>query len=71
VRAYRGVLEVELGDASEQYRRRFVRCEHAEEALVLTALEASREALSHGGICDSSSCLDRAVIADRLAVAIP
>jgi hypothetical protein len=59
VRAYRGVLEVELGDDSEQYRRRFVRCEHdddgalliqarlpAEEgALVLRALEASREAL--------------------------
>jgi Domain of unknown function (DUF222)/HNH endonuclease len=59
VRAYRGVLEVELGDASEEHRRRFVRCEHdddgalliharlpAEEgALVLTALEASREAL--------------------------
>jgi hypothetical protein len=59
VRAYRGVLEVELGDASEQHRRRFVRCEHdddgaliihatlpAEEgALVLTALESSREAL--------------------------
>jgi hypothetical protein len=59
VRAYRGVLEVALGDDSEQYRRRFVRCEHdddgalliharipAEEgALVLTALEASREAL--------------------------
>jgi Domain of unknown function (DUF222)/HNH endonuclease len=59
VRAYRGVLEVELGDSSEEHRRRFVRCEHdddgalliharlpAEEgALVLKALEASREAL--------------------------
>jgi Domain of unknown function (DUF222)/HNH endonuclease len=59
VRAYRGVLEVELGDDSEEHRRRFVRCEHdddgslviharlpAEEgALVLTALEASRNAL--------------------------
>jgi Domain of unknown function (DUF222)/HNH endonuclease len=65
VRAYRGVLEVEFGDDSEEHHRRFVRCEHdehgalvihvrlpAEEgALVLTALEASREALraSHGG----------------------
>jgi hypothetical protein len=59
VRAYRGVLEVELGDGSEQYRRRFVRCEHDEDgaliiharlpaeegALVLTALEAARQAL--------------------------
>jgi Domain of unknown function (DUF222)/HNH endonuclease len=59
VRAYRGVLEVALGEASEEHRRRYVRCEHdehgalliqarlpAEEgALVLTALEASREAL--------------------------
>jgi hypothetical protein len=59
VRAYRGVLEVELGDSSEAHRRRFVRCDHdddgalviharlpAEEgALVLKALEASREAL--------------------------
>jgi hypothetical protein len=67
VRAYRGVLEVELGDASKRYRRRFVRCEHdddgaliiharlpAEEgALVLTALEASREALRASSIgCD-------------------
>lgn len=63
VRAYRGVLEVELGDASEEHRRRYVRCEHdengalviharlpAEEgALVLTALEASREALRASG----------------------
>ena len=59
VRAYRGVLELELGDSSEEHRRRFVRCEHdddgallirarlpAEEgALVLKALEASRECL--------------------------
>src|SRR5918992_5156436 len=59
VRAYRGVLEVELGESSERYRRRYVRCEHdddgalliqarlpAEEgALVLTAIEAAREAL--------------------------
>ena len=59
VRAYRGVLEVELRNASEEHRRRFVRCEHDEDgalviharlpseegALVLTALEASREAL--------------------------
>jgi hypothetical protein len=59
VRAYRGVLEVALGEASEEHRRRYVRCEHdehgalliharfpAEEgALVLKALEASREAL--------------------------
>jgi hypothetical protein len=64
VRAYRGVLEVELGDDSEEHRRRFVRCEHDEDgalliqarlpaeegALVLTALEAARQALraSHG-----------------------
>jgi hypothetical protein len=53
------VLEVELGDRSEEHRRRFVRCEHdddgalliharlpAEEgALVLAALQASRDAL--------------------------
>ena len=59
VRAYRGVLEVELGDGSGEHRRRFVQCEHDEDgaliiharlpaeegALVLTALEASREAL--------------------------
>lgn len=63
VRAYRGVLEVELGDSSEEHRRRFVRCEHdddgalliharlpAEEgALVLKALEASRECLHASG----------------------
>ena len=59
VRAYRGVLEVELGDSSEEHRRRFVRCEHDDDgalliqarlpadegALVLKALEASRESL--------------------------
>jgi hypothetical protein len=62
VRAYRGVLEVELGDGAEEHRRRFVRCEHDEDgalliharlpaeegALVLKALEASREALRAG-----------------------
>jgi Domain of unknown function (DUF222)/HNH endonuclease len=59
VRAFRGVLEVELGDDDERHRRRYVRCEHddqgalliharlpAEEgALVVTALEAGRDAL--------------------------
>jgi Domain of unknown function (DUF222)/HNH endonuclease len=59
VRAYRGVLELELGDSSEEHLRRFVRCEHddhgalliharlpAEEgALVRKAIEASRESL--------------------------
>jgi hypothetical protein len=68
VRAYRGVLEVELGDSSEQYRRRFVRCEHdddgalliqarlpAEEgALVLAALEASRKALAEGASAETT-----------------
>lgn len=62
VRAFRGVLEVELGDEDERHDRRYVRCEHddhgallinarlpAEEgALVLAALEAGRDAL-HGG----------------------
>jgi Domain of unknown function (DUF222)/HNH endonuclease len=68
VRAYRGVLEVELGDTSEQYRRRFVRCEHdddgallitarlpAEEgALVLAALDASRKALAEGAYAEAT-----------------
>lgn len=63
VRAYRGVLEVELGAGEPAYRRRFVRCEHdehgsllisarlpAEEgALVLAALEAGRDALRGAG----------------------
>jgi uncharacterized protein DUF222/HNH endonuclease len=69
VRAYRGVLEVELGDRSHRHRRRFVRCEHdddgaliiharlpAEEgALVLTALEASRDALRASGIASDDA----------------
>jgi hypothetical protein len=62
VRAYRGVLDRELGDADAAHRRRYVRCEHdddgallisarlpAEEgALVLAALEAGRDALRSG-----------------------
>src|SRR5918998_1453647 len=39
VRAYRSVLEVELGDGSEEHRRRFVRCEHDEEDLDPEAIE--------------------------------
>jgi hypothetical protein len=63
VRAYRGVLDRELGDRDAAHRRRYVRCEHdddgsliisarlpAEEgALVLAALEAGRDALRAGG----------------------
>ena len=59
VRAYRGVLEVELGADDPAHRRRFVHCEHdddgslvmrarlpAEEgALVLKALDAGRDEL--------------------------
>lgn len=59
VRAYRGVLERELGDSDPEHRRRFVRCEHeidgsllitarlpAEEgALVMAALEAGRDSV--------------------------
>ena len=59
VRAYRGVLEVELGPDDPAHRRRFVHCEHdddgslvirarlpAEEgALVLKALESGRDEL--------------------------
>jgi hypothetical protein len=83
VRAYRGVLEVELGDDSERYRRRFVRCEHdddgalliqarlpAEEgALVLTALEASREALraSRGALGHESASAETTQIGDALS----
>jgi hypothetical protein len=62
VRAYRGVLDRELGDSEAEHRRRYVRCGHdddgslilsarlpAEEgALVLAALEAGREALRPG-----------------------
>jgi len=68
VRAYRGVLEVELGDSSEEHRRRFVRCEHdddgalliharlpAEEgALVLAALEAKRKTLAQGASAETT-----------------
>ena len=79
VRAYRGVLEVELGDASEEHRRRFVRCEHDEDgalviharlpaeegALVLTALEASREALrASGGAPDGGASAETTQIGD-------
>lgn len=83
VRAYRGVLEVELGDHSEQYRRRFVRCEHDEDgalliqarlpaeegALVLRALEASREALraSRGALGDESASAETTQIGDALS----
>jgi uncharacterized protein DUF222 len=63
VRAYRGVLQVELGDDDPAHRRRWVRCEHdddgsllmharlpAEEgALVLAALEAGRGELRAAG----------------------
>jgi Domain of unknown function (DUF222)/HNH endonuclease len=59
IRRYRGVLEVELGDADARYRRRYVNCSNddhgslliearlpAEEgALVLAALDAARDAL--------------------------
>lgn len=50
VRAYRGVLEVELGDVSKRYRRRFVHCEHDEDgALVIHArLPAEEGALVAG-----------------------
>jgi hypothetical protein len=59
VRAYRGVLERELGESDPEHRRRFVRCLHdvdgallitarlpAEEgALVMAALDAGRDAV--------------------------
>jgi Domain of unknown function (DUF222)/HNH endonuclease len=80
VRAYRGVLEVELGDRSAEHRRRFVRCEHDEDgalviharlpaeegALVLTALDASREALraSRGAADDGSASAETTHIGD-------
>jgi hypothetical protein len=77
VRAYRGVLDVELGDDSEEHRRRFVRCEHdddgalliharlpAEEgALVLAALEASRKALAQGASAEATHIGDAAAVA--------
>ena len=63
VRAYRGVLDRELGATDPAHRRRWVRCDHdddgslllsarlpAEEgALVLAALQAGRDELRHGG----------------------
>jgi Domain of unknown function (DUF222)/HNH endonuclease len=83
VRAYRGVLEVELDDHSEQYRRRFVRCEHDEDgalliqarlpaeegALVLTALESAREALrgSRGAPDEESASAETTHIGDALS----
>jgi len=62
VRAYRGVLSTELSAGQPEYERRYVRCENdddgsllisarlpAEEgALVLTALEAGRDAVREG-----------------------
>jgi uncharacterized protein DUF222/HNH endonuclease len=83
VRAYRGVLEVELGDQSEEHRRRFVQCEHDEDgalliqarlpaeegALVLRALEASREALrgSRGALGLESASAETTQIGDALS----
>jgi Domain of unknown function (DUF222)/HNH endonuclease len=79
IRAYRGVLEVELGDESEEHRRRFVRCEHdeygalviharlpAEEgALVLAALEAWRQALADRASAEATHSGDNpAAVAD-------
>jgi hypothetical protein len=69
VRAYRGVLEVNLGGEDAEHRRRFVRCEHdddgsllisarlpAEEgALVMAALEAGRDALRSVGAESASA----------------
>jgi hypothetical protein len=69
VRAYRGVLQVELGDADAAHRRRWVRCEHdddgslliharlpAEEgALVVAALEAGRDAMRASADAGSAS----------------
>jgi Domain of unknown function (DUF222)/HNH endonuclease len=63
VRAYRGVLQVELGADDPAHRRRWVRCEHDDDgsllmharlpadegALVLAALEAGRDAVRAGG----------------------
>ena len=63
VRAYRGVLSLELGERDPAHRRRFVRCDHdddgslllsarlpAEEgALVLAALQAGRDAFRAAG----------------------
>jgi Domain of unknown function (DUF222)/HNH endonuclease len=79
VRAYRGVLEVELGDESADYRRRFVRCEHdddgalliharlpAEEgALVLAALEGSRKALMERASAETTQNGDNPAAADQ------
>jgi Domain of unknown function (DUF222)/HNH endonuclease len=78
VRAYRGVLEIELGDESAEYRRRFVRCEHdddgalliharlpAEEgALVLAALEGSRKALTERASAETTQNGDSRAAAD-------
>lgn len=73
MRAYRDVLDVELGDSHAAHRRRYVRCEHdddgsllirarlpAEEgALVVAALEAGRDALREGSRADHGSCAER------------
>jgi hypothetical protein len=72
------VLEVELGDSSERYRRRFVRCEHDEDgalviharlpaeegALVLAALETSRKALAQGASAETPHIGDNAAVDD-------
>jgi hypothetical protein len=73
IRRYRGVLEVELGEADASFRRRFVTCRHdddgslliearlpAEEgALVLTALEAARDALRAAQDVSADTPLER------------
>jgi hypothetical protein len=69
VRAYRGVLEVELGAAQPLHRRRYVRCEHGDDgsllisarlpaeegALVLSALEAGRDTLRQAGAASAET----------------
>jgi len=53
VRAYRGVLDRELGDSDPEHRRRYLRCEHDDDgSLIISALLPAEEgalALSRPG----------------------
>ena len=78
IRRYRGVLEIELGDADAAFRQRFVNCRHDEDgslliearlpaeegAVVLAALDAARSALRSG---EEVRCADEDVSAETPA----
>jgi hypothetical protein len=84
IRRYRGVLEVELGDADAAFRRRYVNCRHdddgslliegrlpAEEAaVVLAALAAGRSALRTAEDVSAETSSERRAVSNADALVL-